>query len=576
MSLPRQNLILTLLDRLAVRPRRVARVVSQAGLPAGLSFAERVRRALGLRVDLDSGEWARVPKQGSLLILAPRPYGLIEAVGLAESLLAQRPDLRFFEDALLQSDPEGAKLCVEAVAAHRDEAAEAHLRGGGALLVFVSQKLASGKPCKQGVPPEALHLAALARRSHAAVQVLDLDGGKRRVFLRAFGLDKPGLRRLRLSPITPSARPRLKARLGTSLPAERLAAYDQESEAAEMLLLRFWLLKHRGKHVGKSSLWRPRLKRQRNKPLASRLPAELLQRELAGLSPAAKLAEAAGLQVWLAQASEIPNLLREIGRTREETFRAVGEGTGQPLDLDAYDHHYLHLFLWDPAKSEIAGGYRLGATDRILAEKGLRGFYTHSLLRFKPGLIQHLDPGLELGRSYVTRAWQRSFAPLMLLWKGIGAFVAENPRYRRLFGVVSMSAEYQPLSRELIASYVKQHLYRGDLAKLTRPTRPFGPAYRPSRHDAVTWRLGHGLDELDDWISELEPDGKGLPVLFKQYSKLGGYFFGFNLDPAFGNALDGMVCVDLLKTEPRVLIKYLGPVGAARFMAHHKLNPVAG
>jgi hypothetical protein len=129
-----------------------------------------------------------------------------------------------------------------------------------------------------------------------------------------------------------------------------------------------------------------------------------------------------------------------------------------------------------------------------------------------------------------------------------------------------MSAEYQDLSRELAASFIKQHLYRGDLARLTRPRRPFKPGYVPGRLDDMTWRFGGDLDRLSQWISELEPDGKGLPVLLRQYARLGGTFFGFNLDPQFGGALDALVCVDLVHTEPRLLARHMGAENAARFL----------
>jgi hypothetical protein len=282
------------------------------------------------------------------------------------------------------------------------------------------------------------------------------------------------------------------------------------------------------------------------------------------------LALSGELECWVAQAPSIPSLLREIGRLRELSFRAVGEGTGQPLDLDPFDRHYRHLFLWHRGRRCLAGAYRFAPLDEVLQAQGMAGLYTHSLLRFKPELLQQLQPALELGRSFVAPDFQRGYGPLLLLWRGLGRWIAAHPQYRRLFGLVSMSADFQPLSRELLASFVKQHCYRPDLARLTRPKRPFGPAYVPNRHDALTWRLGGDLDEISDWVSELEPDGKGLPVLIRQYVGLGAYFFAFNVDPSFGGALDGLICVDLVHSDPRMLARTMGPEAAAAFLDRHR------
>jgi hypothetical protein len=357
------------------------------------------------------------------------------------------------------------------------------------------------------------------------------------------------------------------------LPSTRLWALASEREAAELLLLRFWLLSHRGRAGASSPSLRQRWRQRRQAPIASALPPTLLEAELKALPASARLAEAGELSCWVAEAVQIPSLLREIGRLREESFRAQGEGTGQPLDLDAFDQHYRHLFLWHKGQRCVAGAYRFAAVDEVLAKQGIEGLYTHSLLRFKPALLQRLDPALELGRSFVAPGFQRGYAPLLLLWRGLGTWIGANPRYRRLFGLVTMSADFQPLSKELVASFAKQHLFRGDLAKLTRPRRPYLPGYIPSRHDHLTWRLGASLDEISTWVSELEPDGKGLPVLFRQYAGLGAFFFGFNVDPDFGHALDGLICVDLAQSDPRMLARTMGADAAAAFLRRHGATP---
>ena len=554
------------LQRIEIGSTRLSRTLAHGG---DGGFFERLSRSMGLVLDWNVGDLARLPQSGPVLLTANRPYGWIEGGALLADLKGQRPDWRILEDRLLELDPDETRQSLgPGELSQRMERAHEHLAAGGALLVMVSPPLGHGRLEQAETQAEALGLARLARESGASVVALALHGGKRRAFLRLLGLDKPGWRREFLRGALPRAAPHLTVQVGSPLSAKDLREHVTENEAAELLAMRRWLLARRGSPK-KAQAPRPWPLKPQGQPIASALPPEILEEELSRLPPRACLAISGDLECWVANALQIPNLLREIGRVREETFRAVGEGSGRPLDLDRFDQHYSHLFLWSRSKRCLAGGYRFAPLDQVLSLHGADGLYSHSLLRYAPALLLSLDPALELGRSFVARDWQRSFAPLQLLWRGIGAWVAEHPRYRRLFGLVSMSADYLPLSRELTASFIKQHLYRGDLARLTRPKRPFKPAYTKNQHDERTWRLGVDLDSLSDWVKEIEPDGKGLPVLFRQYAKLGGVFFGFNVDPDFGGALDALVCVDLLGTEPRLLARHMGDEGAARFLGWH-------
>src|SRR6202034_2737944 len=128
----------------------------------------------------------------------------------------------------------------------------------------------------------------------------------------------------------------------------------------------------------------------------------------------------------------------------------------QPCVLDRFDLYYLHLVLCNKGKSEIAGAYRMGEAPKILARFGQKGLYTDSLFRFKAGFFARLGPALELGRSFIRPEYQRAYAPLLLLWKAIGGFVAKHPQYSTLIGAVSVSNQYSPASRELIARYFEK------------------------------------------------------------------------------------------------------------------------
>jgi putative hemolysin len=302
-------------------------------------------------------------------------------------------------------------------------------------------------------------------------------------------------------------------------------------------------------------------------PVVDEVPRARLEAEIAALPPDRRLVEHGRFHVYCAGAADVPWALQEIGRLRELTFRAVGEGTGRSEDIDLYDAFYRHLFLWDAEAGAIVGAYRLGLVDEILARHGKRGLYTYSLFRYRSRMLHSLSPGIELGRSFVRAEYQRSFAPLLLLWAGIGRFIERAPQYAVLFGAVSISARYAPASRRLIVDYLSAHRADPRLAGEVRPRRPFRGGTTSAAMSAPA-----SIDELSRRIARIEPDGKGVPVLLRHYLQLGGRLLGFTLDHDFADTLDGLIMVDLREIEEAVLARYMGKPGAAAFRAYHALD----
>ena len=285
--------------------------------------------------------------------------------------------------------------------------------------------------------------------------------------------------------------------------------------------------------------------------------------EVAALPASSHLADQGDLVAYLATAPQIPQLLEEIGRLREISFQAVGEGTGHEIDLDRFDKHYLHLFLWDHKQEQIAGAYRLAPTDKVIAEHGPEGLYCSTLFEFEAPFLKHLNPALELGRSFVVPAYQKSLAPLLALWKGIACYVSRNPRYHRLFGPVTISQDYAPISQDLIVRFLRENRWNRELGPLVRPLNPF-----PGNPD-ISPRL-ESIDQVSARIAESEPDGKGIPILLRQYLKLNATLLEFNLDPAFSNCLDALILVDLHEAPDAALCRYMGKEAFAKFKREHK------
>jgi len=238
------------------------------------------------------------------------------------------------------------------------------------------------------------------------------------------------------------------------------------------------------------------------------------------------------------------------------------------MDFDAFDMHYVHLLLWNQEKSEVVGAYRLAPTDTVTARYGVEGLYTSTLFHFKREFLARIEPALELGRSFVRPEYQKSFLPLLLLWKGIGHYVAQHPWYRILFGPVSISNAYTSASRALMVSFLRAQCSDPALAQCVRPKTKF-------KAGSPETCLARDIEELSEAVADLEPDNKGVPVLLRQYLNVGGQILDFNVDGDFSDVLDALIVVDLLKTSERLLERYLGKEGASTFRKFHRLERTA-
>ncbi len=303
-------------------------------------------------------------------------------------------------------------------------------------------------------------------------------------------------------------------------------------------------------------------------PVAPPADPATLAGEARALPSSAILASSGPLTVFFAGAAPIPHLLYEIGRLREATFRAIGEGTGKRIDLDWFDSHYLHLVLWNRERSEVVGAYRCAPTDLIVPKFGVDGLYTANLFAYGSELVARLVPALELGRSFVRLEYQKTYSALLLLWRAIAEFVVRSPRYKLLFGAVSISNDFGVPAQRRIVEYLRETSYLPGLARFVRSRSPLaanlaGPPATPSK------RL-EDLGSLEREVLELEGGARGVPVLLKQYLKLGGRVLSFARDLDFRNSLDALVLVDLSAAPVRVLERYMSPEGASAFFEYHR------
>lgn len=284
--------------------------------------------------------------------------------------------------------------------------------------------------------------------------------------------------------------------------------------------------------------------------ISNTIQLNLLGKEVATLAPNQLITERGKFQVYMAKAADIPLILQEIGRLRELTFRAVGEGTGKDIDLDEFDNYYYNLFIWDTEAQRIVGGYRVGLGDEIIKQHGIKGFYINSLFDIDKKAGTTLKQSIELGRSYIIEDYQKGYLPLFLLWRGILLFLLQNTQYRYLIGPVSISKYYSNISKSMIVAFVKKHFFNDKIAQYFTPKTPFEVQLEDVDMNQID---GDGLKDLEKFMAKIEPAHIKVPILLKQYTKLNAQFLSFNLDPNFSDALDGLMLLDLRLLPPEIL-----------------------
>jgi putative hemolysin len=527
-------------------------------------------RAIGVNYDLTPEDLAKIPPTGPLMVVANHPFGAVDGLIMGDILTQTRPDFRLLANRMLHRIPELRPWVLPVDVLGSGDATQRNtsqlrlalkwLVQGGALGVFPAGTV-SHLHLRQGcIADPGWHrtVAVLARRTGATAITMFFEGRNSLAF-QLSGLVHPRLRTALLpSELLKRSRSRVSVRIGRPIPPHKIARYPDDVTLTEYLRFKTYMLQWREGAI------RPRFARgereTRMQPVRGPQSSRCLVDEIWALPATARLVEQGDFQVFMATRRDIPSSLIEIGRLREQTFRAAHEGTGQPFDLDIFDQHYSHLFLWNTARQEIVGSYRIGRVDAILPQQGADGLYTNTLFKFKAGFLERLGPALELGRSFVRAEYQGQAAPLSLLWRGIGEYLVRHAECKILFGPVSISQAYAGLSRRLMVEFLSR--LRGDheLASLVKARNP--PRERLNRQERQALAaLVRDTEDVSSLVSDIESDRKGLPMLLRHYLRLGASLLSFNVDEGFGQCIDGLIIVDLRATDPQLLRRYMGDAG---------------
>ncbi len=532
-----------------------------------------------MNISYDIKSLEPLPTDGPTIILANHPYGMVDGLILLHYLLKIRPDTKVLVNGFLEKahylnnhfisvDPFDKRPLSKNARGLRESFK--WLKQGGLLVVFPSGEVSSWnwKKHKISEPSWSPTVAGISRLSGAKVIPFYMEGHHKALFHLA-GVIHPRLRTLLLPHANITFKDKnFKAVLGQPITSQKLNKFESDIDMVQWLRFRTYLLKT---HLDNFNLDQVEDITDNALPISLPQSKAILNKEYESIAPQRILSSSQNLVAFYCKACETPYLIKEIGRLREETFRLVGEGTGQHEDIDHFDDTYHHLILWDKKENEVCGAYRFGLTDDLTKSEGIKALYTSTLFDINPDFLQKINPAIEMGRSFIVPTWQRNPQALLTLWRGIAEWCFQNPKYNKLFGVVSISADYHPLSREIISLFLKQHSWYKELAPLVKAKNPIKEKKLKKIDGKISGSLLTDPDDIFAFVAQIE-SGRNIPVLLKQYLKLGGRLLGFNIDPNFGDCMDGLIIVDLKETEPSILGRFMGADKAAAYLRWHKLD----
>ncbi len=509
-----------------------------------------------------------IPAEGPCVIVSNHPHGMSDGLMIGDIAMKVRSDVRIVVNEFLH--------CVRGMRPYQitvdvyggEEAKRANmagmremlkwLRDGHCLIIFPSGSAASWSPEDGRVidDPWQANMASIIRKTKATVVPMHFSGENGALFQLVTRLCKEKRSALLAREIKRDRKTLHQVSIGKPIPANRLEMLETDEALSDYLRLNSMILRYPEINP-KAADGGPRDMVAIDEPVSP----ELLQQEIDSLPESEHLLythSSTGLQVYTAKGKRIPHLLHEIGIQREITFRAVGEGSGTACDTDEFDQYYDHLIMWDPAERRIAGAYRMGRTDEILASYGANGIYNSEFFTLGPRFLEYVKNGMEMGRAFITAPYQKHPASLDTLWMGIGRFVLKHPQYRYLYGTVSVSADYSSRSRMMILEYLQHHCLNQELSKEVKAKTPPEDMNLLSEDSRLVRTGLADLRLLSAMVSDIEPDGRSIPVLLRQYLRLGGEMISFNVDSEFGYTLDALVVVDLHHAPERLMTRYFG------------------
>jgi len=524
-----------------------------------LEFLDGILGEFQIKFEIPEADLKRLPKDGAYITVSNHPLGGIDGILLLKLMLEQREDFKIIANFLLHRiEPmkpyimpvnpfEDRKDVKSSIAGFKNSLL--HLKGGKPLGVFPAGEVSTYRDGKLVVDkPWEDAAMKLIQKAEVPVVPIYFHAKNSKLF---YILSKISdiFRTAKLpSELLTQKRRIIKVRIGRPISVNDQKEHQSLPEFSSFIRRKTYMLSNafEDKRISLDNISSTLKIPKAPKRIVTPVKTEAMIKEINILRDEDfRLLKSKNYEVYLSPASKIPSILREIGRLREITFREVGEGTNEAIDLDKFDTFYHHMFLWDSEATMIAGAYRMGLGSKIFESYGIDGFYLQHLFRFEPELHKMMSQSIEMGRAFIIKSYQQRPMPLFLLWKGIVHTTLRFPEHKYLIGGVSISNQFSNFSKSLMIEFMKSHYYDPYVAQYVHPKKEFKVKLNDADKDFVFDETEADLNKFDKIIDEVEPGALRLPILLKKYIKQNAKLVAFNVDPLFNNSVDGLMYIKI-------------------------------
>ena len=520
-----------------------------------LPFLNGILDDLQIKFEIPEDDLKRIPKTGAYITVSNHPLGGVDGVLLLKLMLEREPNFKIIANFLLHrieplkeyimpvnpfenhKDAKSSLIGIKETLRHLSEGKPLGMFPAGEVSSYKDGELMVDKPWEEGA-------MKVIRKAQVPVVPIYFHARNSRFFYLLSKINGT-LRTAKLPSELFSQKNRvIRVRIGKPISVNEQNEYKTIEAYSEFLRKKTYMLANPFEKETKL-INTPTLKLPRSpKEIATPANSEKMIAEVAALRKTdCRLLQSKNYEVFFADAKSIPSILHEIGRLREITFREVGEGTNESIDLDKFDQYYHHLFLWDEEANKIAGAYRMGLGADIIKAHGIEGFYLNELFRFEPELNDMMSKSIEMGRAFIIKEYQQKPMPLFLLWKGIIHTTLRFPEHKFLMGGVSISNQFSDFSKSLMIQFMRSNYYDPYIAQYIHPKKAYKVKLKDADKDFIFNETEDDLNKFDKIIDELEPGVLRLPVLIKKYIKQNARVVAFNVDPLFNNAIDGLMYI---------------------------------
>jgi len=521
-----------------------------------LQLIDKILDDLGIELKINTEALKKLPKSGSFICVSNKPLLGIDNLILLKIFFEKYPEYKILNENFLSTN-----TLLESVFIFNSDwmkalsMAKEHIDNGFPIGIFPFGNQSKIKIHKSTIDDlqRRNSIFKFIKSAHAPIVPIHIYGKKSRV-QRVLDRIHPIFGNSVFSSLQRKKKSVLEVKIGSVITIKEQNEFNDYKQFGKFIRLKIDYLNSK-LDVRKFFKFERRNTIRPPEKIIDAIDNQLIKDEIENSRDEHFLFSSSKFSIFCLPSEKIPNTLKQIGRLREITFREIGEGTNNSIDLDEYDLYYEQLVIWDEEKEQIVGAYRIGRGDIIVDKYGVNGFYINSLFKINRKFSSILEESVELGRSFIVKEYQRKPLSLFMLWKGILYYLLKNNQYRYLIGPVSISGEFNEISKSLIVEFIKDGYYRKDLARFIQAKKRFKlPRKFKKEFDRELFReMTHqDFKKLDKFIKDIEKN-LSTPILIKKYMSLGAQIIGFNRDPDFNNCLDGLLILDLYDVPIDVL-----------------------